>query len=122
MKRIGAEIAAAEQRRPRRNGDALIGPVHDAAGRIGAKADAAVLGVLGERHVEDAFACVEPVYRDVDWDDGRIVEFARREHLPRRNLTPSERAAAADRQKNDPFGSRVPDHSVVHRVAIRISR
>jgi tetratricopeptide (TPR) repeat protein len=28
-----------------------------------------------------------------------------------------ERAAAADRQKNDPFGSRVPDHSVVHRYA-----
>jgi len=28
-----------------------------------------------------------------------------------------ERAAAADRQKHDPFGSRVPDHSVVHRYA-----
>src|SRR5213080_2084580 len=27
------------------------------------------------------------------------------------------RAAAADRQKHDPFGSRVPDHSVVHRYA-----
>ncbi len=27
------------------------------------------------------------------------------------------RAAAADRQKYDPFGSRVPDHSVVHRYA-----
>src|SRR5882757_6077922 len=25
------------------------------------------------------------------------------------------RAHAADREKNDPFGSRVPDHSVVHR-------
>jgi len=28
-----------------------------------------------------------------------------------------QRAEAADRQKNDPFGSRVPDHSVVHRYA-----
>jgi tetratricopeptide (TPR) repeat protein len=27
------------------------------------------------------------------------------------------RAANADREKNDPFGSRVPDHSVVHRYA-----
>jgi tetratricopeptide (TPR) repeat protein len=27
------------------------------------------------------------------------------------------RASAADRAKNDPFGSRVPDHSVVHRYA-----
>src|SRR5947209_4019830 len=27
------------------------------------------------------------------------------------------RAAAADRSKHDPFGSRVPDHSVVHRYA-----
>src|SRR3954470_20125825 len=27
------------------------------------------------------------------------------------------RAAAADREKYDPFGSRVPDHSVVHRYA-----
>jgi tetratricopeptide (TPR) repeat protein len=27
------------------------------------------------------------------------------------------RAAAEDRQKHDPFGSRVPDHSVVHRYA-----
>jgi tetratricopeptide (TPR) repeat protein len=27
------------------------------------------------------------------------------------------RAAAADRQKNDPFGDRTPDHSVVHRYA-----
>ena len=27
------------------------------------------------------------------------------------------RAAAADRAKHDPFGSRVPDHSVVHRYA-----
>ena len=27
------------------------------------------------------------------------------------------RAAAADRERNDPFGSRVPDHSVVHRYA-----
>jgi tetratricopeptide (TPR) repeat protein len=28
-----------------------------------------------------------------------------------------DRAAAADRQRHDPFGSRVPDHSVVHRYA-----
>jgi tetratricopeptide (TPR) repeat protein len=28
-----------------------------------------------------------------------------------------ERSAAADRAKHDPFGSRVPDHSVVHRYA-----
>ena len=28
-----------------------------------------------------------------------------------------ERERAADRQKHDPFGSRVPDHSVVHRYA-----
>jgi len=28
-----------------------------------------------------------------------------------------ERAAAADRARHDPFGSRVPDHSVVHRYA-----
>jgi hypothetical protein len=28
-----------------------------------------------------------------------------------------ERARAADREKHDPFGSRVPDHSVVHRYA-----
>jgi tetratricopeptide (TPR) repeat protein len=32
-----------------------------------------------------------------------------------------ERAAAADRAKHDPFGSRVPDHSVVHRYARCIS-
>src|SRR5689334_4019631 len=31
------------------------------------------------------------------------------------------RAAAADRERNDPFGSRVPDHSVVHRYARCIS-
>src|SRR5437763_4964738 len=31
------------------------------------------------------------------------------------------RAAAADRAKHDPFGSRVPDHSVVHRYARCIS-
>jgi len=31
------------------------------------------------------------------------------------------RAEAADRQKNDPFGARVPDHSVVHRYARCIS-
>src|SRR3954467_13192352 len=28
-----------------------------------------------------------------------------------------QRAASADRQQHDPFGSRVPDHSVVHRYA-----
>ena len=28
-----------------------------------------------------------------------------------------QRAAAADQQRHDPFGSRVPDHSVVHRYA-----
>src|SRR5918998_6023863 len=28
-----------------------------------------------------------------------------------------ERAAAADREKHDPFGARVPDHSVVHKYA-----
>src|SRR5919204_1795449 len=28
-----------------------------------------------------------------------------------------QRAQAADREKHDPFGSRVPDHSVVHRYA-----
>jgi tetratricopeptide (TPR) repeat protein len=32
-----------------------------------------------------------------------------------------ERAAAADRKRNDPFGSRVPDHSVVHRYARCVS-
>jgi tetratricopeptide (TPR) repeat protein len=32
-----------------------------------------------------------------------------------------EREAAADRAKHDPFGSRVPDHSVVHRYARCIS-
>src|SRR5947209_11604999 len=31
------------------------------------------------------------------------------------------RAAAADRSKHDPFGSRVPDHSVVHRYARCVS-
>jgi tetratricopeptide (TPR) repeat protein len=31
------------------------------------------------------------------------------------------RAAAVDRQKHDPFGSRVPDHSVVHRYARCVS-
>ncbi len=31
------------------------------------------------------------------------------------------RAAAADREKHDPFGSRVPDHSVVHRYARCVS-
>src|SRR5947209_4287564 len=32
-----------------------------------------------------------------------------------------ERAAAAERAKHDPFGSRVPDHSVVHRYARCVS-
>src|ERR1700760_1331269 len=32
-----------------------------------------------------------------------------------------EREAAADRAKHDPFGSRVPDHSVVHRYARCVS-
>ena len=32
-----------------------------------------------------------------------------------------ERAAAEDRAKHDPFGSRVPDHSVVHRYARCVS-
>jgi tetratricopeptide (TPR) repeat protein len=32
-----------------------------------------------------------------------------------------QRAADADRQKHDPFGSRVPDHSVVHRYARCVS-
>lgn len=32
-----------------------------------------------------------------------------------------QREAAADRAKNDPFGSRVPDHSVVHRYARCVS-
>src|SRR5207248_3028306 len=31
------------------------------------------------------------------------------------------RAAAADRQRHDPFGDRVPDHSVVHRYARCVS-
>src|SRR5881398_305783 len=37
----------------------------------------------------------------------------------RRNYEAQQRAAAAeaDRQKHDPFGSRAPDHSVVHRYA-----
>jgi hypothetical protein len=38
---------------------------------------------------------IEPKYQDVRWDDEEIVEWVKREHLPRRNLTPSERAAAA---------------------------
>jgi tetratricopeptide (TPR) repeat protein len=32
-----------------------------------------------------------------------------------------ERAAAADRKRHDPFGDRVPDHSVVHRYARCVS-
>ena len=42
-----------------------------------------------------------------------------REEAGRRAYEAEQRAreAAADRAKNDPFGSRVPDHSVVHRYA-----
>jgi tetratricopeptide (TPR) repeat protein len=42
-----------------------------------------------------------------------------REEEGRRNYEAEQRAraAAADRTRNDPFGSRVPDHSVVHRYA-----
>src|SRR6201986_5265898 len=41
-----------------------------------------------------------------------------REEEGRRNYEAEQRARAAnaDREKNDPFGSRVPDHSVVHRT------
>jgi tetratricopeptide (TPR) repeat protein len=43
----------------------------------------------------------------------------RREEEGRRNYEAEQRAraSAADRAKHDPFGSRVPDHSVVHRYA-----
>jgi tetratricopeptide (TPR) repeat protein len=42
-----------------------------------------------------------------------------REEEGRRNYEAEQRAreANADRERNDPFGSRVPDHSVVHRYA-----
>jgi hypothetical protein len=42
-----------------------------------------------------------------------------REEAGRRNYETEQRARAAakDRAENDPFGSRVPDHSVVHRYA-----
>ena len=42
-----------------------------------------------------------------------------REEEGRRNYEAEQRARAAaeDRAKHDPFGSRVPDHSVVHRYA-----
>ncbi len=42
-----------------------------------------------------------------------------REEAGRRAYEAEQRARehAADRQRNDPFGSRVPDHSVVHRYA-----
>jgi tetratricopeptide (TPR) repeat protein len=42
-----------------------------------------------------------------------------REEAGRRNYEAEQRAKAhaADREANDPFGSRVPDHSVVHRYA-----
>src|SRR5947208_5605683 len=42
-----------------------------------------------------------------------------REEAGRRNYEAEQRARAdaADRQRHDPFGDRVPDHSVVHRYA-----
>jgi tetratricopeptide (TPR) repeat protein len=48
---------------------------------------------------------------------------AAREEAGRRNYEAEQRARAhaADQQRNDPFGSRVPDHSVVHRYARCIS-
>src|SRR5687768_16596398 len=44
---------------------------------------------------------------------------AARAEAGRRNYEAQERerAAAADRERHDPFGSRMPDHSVVHRYA-----
>ncbi len=44
---------------------------------------------------------------------------AAREEAGRRNYEEQERqrAAAADEHKHDPFGTRMPDHSVVHRYA-----
>jgi tetratricopeptide (TPR) repeat protein len=44
---------------------------------------------------------------------------AAREEAGRRNYEAEQRARehAKDRKQNDPFGSRVPDHSVVHRYA-----
>lgn len=47
------------------------------------------------RELAATIAGVEPVYIDVRWDDEEITEFVRREDLIRRNLTQSERAAAA---------------------------
>src|SRR6202020_1131200 len=46
-----------------------------------------------------------------------------REEAGRRAYEAEQRARehAADREKHDPFGSRVPDHSVVHRYARCIS-
>ncbi|MGH2849994.1 MAG: tetratricopeptide repeat protein, partial [Solirubrobacteraceae bacterium] len=46
-----------------------------------------------------------------------------REEAGRRNYEAEQRAraAAAERSRNDPFGSRVPDHSVVHRYARCVS-
>jgi tetratricopeptide (TPR) repeat protein len=46
-----------------------------------------------------------------------------REEEGRRNYEAEQRAreSAADREKHDPFGSRVPDHSVVHRYARCVS-
>ena len=47
------------------------------------------------RELSAMIAGVEPVYVDVEWGDAEIVAFVRRVDLQRRNLTPSERAAAA---------------------------
>ncbi|MEH3053415.1 MAG: tetratricopeptide repeat protein [Patulibacter minatonensis] len=49
---------------------------------------------------------------------GQAARRARAEE-GRRNYEAQQRAAEqdADRQQNDPFGSRMPDHSVVHRYA-----
>jgi tetratricopeptide (TPR) repeat protein len=46
-----------------------------------------------------------------------------REEAGRRNYEAEQRAraAAAERSRHDPFGSRVPDHSVVHRYARCVS-
>jgi tetratricopeptide (TPR) repeat protein len=46
-----------------------------------------------------------------------------REEEGRRNYEAEQRARehAADRERNDPFGARVPDHSVVHRYARCVS-
>jgi ParB-like chromosome segregation protein Spo0J len=53
--------------------------------------------IIGGRRRELAalVAGLQPVYQDVRWDDEEITEFVTREDLLRRNLTASERAAAA---------------------------